>query len=79
MNWDTIEGKWRDLKGRVRSRWGKFTDDDVDLLAGKKDQLVGKIQERYGVMRDEAEKQVDEWIKTLDERDKKAPSPPRHA
>jgi uncharacterized protein YjbJ (UPF0337 family) len=77
MNWDTIEGKWKDMKGRVRSQWAKLTDDDLKMLAGKKDQLVGKIQERYGVMRDEAERQVDDWLQKLDVRDKNAPPPPR--
>ncbi len=75
MNWDTIEGKWRDLKGQVKSRWGKLTDDDMAMLSGKKDQLVGKIQERYGVMRDEAELQVDDWLKKLNVRGKNVPPP----
>jgi uncharacterized protein YjbJ (UPF0337 family) len=65
MNWDTIEGKWDQLKGQLRSKWGKLTDDDVTQLAGKKDRLVGKLQERYGLMKDAAERQVDEWIDSL--------------
>lgn len=66
MNWDIVEGKWDQFKGDLKSRWAKFTDDDVKHLQGKKDQLVGKIQERYGVMKDDAERQVDEWLKKLD-------------
>jgi uncharacterized protein YjbJ (UPF0337 family) len=61
MNWDQIEGKWKELKGSVKERWGKLTDDDLNVIGGKKDQLVGHIQERYGIARDEAQKQVDDW------------------
>jgi uncharacterized protein YjbJ (UPF0337 family) len=65
MNWDQIEGKWDQMKGQVKSKWNKLTDDDVGNLAGKKDQVVGKIVERYGIVKDEAERQLDQWIKTL--------------
>ena len=61
MNWDQIEGKWKELKGSVKERWGRLTDDDLNVIGGKKDQLVGHIQERYGIAKDEAQKQVDEW------------------
>ncbi|TQM94042.1 CsbD family protein [Roseinatronobacter monicus] len=61
MNWDQIEGKWKQIKGSAKDQWGKLTDDDLDQAAGKRDKLVGKIQERYGIAKDEAEKQVDEW------------------
>jgi len=61
MNWDRIEGNWKQFKGKAKSQWGKLTDDDLDVLEGKKDQLVGKIQERYGIKKDEAERQVDAW------------------
>jgi uncharacterized protein YjbJ (UPF0337 family) len=59
MNWDRIEGNWKQLTGKVKEQWGKLTDDDIDVIAGKRDQLVGKIQEQYGITKDEAEKQVD--------------------
>ena len=59
MNWDRIEGNWKQFKGKVKEQWGKLTDDDIDVIAGKRDQLVGKIQEQYGITKDEAEKQVD--------------------
>jgi uncharacterized protein YjbJ (UPF0337 family) len=62
MNWKEFEGRWNQITGQVRSQWGKLTDDDLTLVAGKRDQLIGKVQERYGILKDEAEKQVDEWI-----------------
>src|ERR1700675_518296 len=61
MNSDQIKGKWKQLKGSVRERWGKLTDDDLDVIDGQSDQLIGKLQERYGIARQEAQKQVDEW------------------
>jgi uncharacterized protein YjbJ (UPF0337 family) len=59
MNQDILEGKWTQLKGRVKEQWGKLTDDDLDRIAGKSEQLVGMIQERYGIAREEAQRQVD--------------------
>ncbi len=67
MNWDRIEGNWKQIKGRVTAQWGKLTDDDFDVVAGRREQLAGKIQERYGVAKDEAEKQVAEWESKADE------------
>jgi uncharacterized protein YjbJ (UPF0337 family) len=64
MNWDQVEGKWKQAAGKIREKWGKLTDDDLHVIAGKRDQLVGKIQERYGIAKDEAERQVDEFSKT---------------
>jgi uncharacterized protein YjbJ (UPF0337 family) len=61
MNWDRIEGNWKQLKGKVKAQWGDLTDDDFDVVAGRRDQLAGKIQERYGVAKDEAERQVKAW------------------
>jgi uncharacterized protein YjbJ (UPF0337 family) len=61
MNQDIFEGNWRQFKGKVKEQWGKLTDDDLDVIAGKRDQLVGRIQERYGVARDEAEKQLQDF------------------
>ena len=58
MNWDRIEGNWKEFKGRVREQWGKLTDDDLERAAGKRDQLIGRIQERYGIAREVAERQV---------------------
>ena len=61
MNWDRIEGHWKQVAGRVKEQWGKLTDDDLDIVAGRREQLAGKIQERYGVAKDEAELQLAEW------------------
>jgi len=68
MNWDRIEGNWKQFMGKARQQWGKLTDDDWHYVAGKKDQLIGRVQERYGVSRDDAQKQADEWARQLDER-----------
>lgn len=62
MNWDIVEGKWKQLKGDVRSNWGKLTDDDLDLIAGKREKLAGTLQERYGKGRDEVERDIDDWL-----------------
>ena len=62
MNWDRVEGNWRQFSGKVKEKWGKLTDDDLQVINGQQDQLVGRIQERYGVAKDEAQKQVKTWI-----------------
>jgi uncharacterized protein YjbJ (UPF0337 family) len=62
MNEDTLKGQWLQLKGRVRERWGKLTDDDLDQIEGKTEQLAGRIQERYGLARDEARREIDTWM-----------------
>ena len=64
MNWDIIEGKWTEYKGKAQAQWGKLTDDDLDTVAGKRDQLEGKIQERYGIAKDQVRKDVDTWYGT---------------
>jgi uncharacterized protein YjbJ (UPF0337 family) len=61
MNSDQLKGKWKQIKGSAREHWGKLTDDDIEVIGGKRDQLIGKIQERYGIAREEAQKQVDDW------------------
>lgn len=61
MNWDRIEGNWTQLKGKVKEQWGKLTDDDLDVVAGRRDQLAGKLQDRYGYAKDETEKQINSW------------------
>jgi uncharacterized protein YjbJ (UPF0337 family) len=66
MNWDQIEGKWKQFKGSVRTKWGKLTDDDFDVIAGKRQALSGKLQERYGLAKEEAEKQISEFVRSLD-------------
>lgn len=58
MNQDTMQGTWRQFKGKVQEQWGKLTDDDLDVIDGKREQLLGRIQERYGVAREKAEEQL---------------------
>lgn len=65
MNWDRVEGNWKQLTGKVREQWGKLTDDDITVVNGKQEQLVGRIQERYGIAKDEAEQQVKTWTDKL--------------
>jgi uncharacterized protein YjbJ (UPF0337 family) len=65
MNWDQVEGKWKQYSGKVREKWGKLTDSDVEMIKGQRQQLVGKIQERYGIAKDEAERQVNEFTTGL--------------
>jgi uncharacterized protein YjbJ (UPF0337 family) len=62
MNWDQVAGQWKQMKGNVKEKFGKLTDDDINVIAGKRDQLVGKIQERYGIAKEEAQKRADEWM-----------------
>ncbi|SIT80256.1 CsbD family protein [Pontibaca methylaminivorans] len=61
MNWDEVKGKWKQMKGDVKVKWGELTDDDLDQIDGHREKLIGKIQERYGKARDAAEREVDEW------------------
>ena len=61
MNWDRIEGNWKQFRGKVKEQWGKLTDDDLDRIAGKRDQLAGRLQNAYGIGKDEAEKQLNDW------------------
>ncbi|MDO3720748.1 CsbD family protein [Marinobacter sp. chi1] len=61
MNKDTIEGNWKELKGKVKEQWGKLTDDRLDEIAGRREQLAGEIQQAYGVTRDEADKQIKDF------------------
>lgn len=66
MNWDKIEGGWKQFKGKLREQWGRLTDDDVDVVEGKREKLVGRIQERYGITKDEAEREIREWLEMLE-------------
>jgi len=65
MNWDRIEGNWKQFKGKAKQKWAELTDDDIETLKGKKDELIGKIQERKGIARDKAENEVKEWANSL--------------
>jgi uncharacterized protein YjbJ (UPF0337 family) len=61
MNWDRIAGNWKQVVGKAKTQWGKLTDDDLDVVAGRREQLAGRIQERYGITKDEVEKQIAAW------------------
>jgi len=58
MNWNIVEGNWKQFKGKVKAQWGKLTNDHLDVIAGNRDQLAGKIQEAYGITKDETEQQI---------------------
>ncbi len=62
MNKDILEGKWKQLRGNIKHTWGKLTDDDISQINGQRDKLAGKLQERYGYSRDEAERQIDNFL-----------------
>jgi uncharacterized protein YjbJ (UPF0337 family) len=64
MNWDQVEGNWKQLRGKVREKWGDLTDDDLDRIAGRREQFVGKLQERCGYAKQQAEREVDELART---------------
>lgn len=76
MNWDQLQGKWKQSKGAFREKWGKLTDDDLDVIAGKRDQLVGRIQERYGLAKEVAQEQADAFVDAMNDADA-ATAPPR--
>lgn len=83
MNWEHVEANWKQLKGQLKAKWGKLTDDDMKVLSGKKDQLVSKLQERYGILKDDAERQIDAWISTVKPSERRDEEPrekthPRH-
>lgn len=65
MNWDTVEGNWKQFTGKVKEKWGKLTDDDLTVINGKRDQLAGKVQEYYGISKDEAEEQLKDFEKNI--------------
>jgi uncharacterized protein YjbJ (UPF0337 family) len=66
MNWEQVEGKWKQYSGKLKEKWGKLTDDDLQQIAGQRDQLAGKLQERYGIAKEAAEKQIDEFSRSLE-------------
>ena len=62
MHWDRVEGNWKEFKGKVQLQWGKLTNDDLDVIEGKRTELAGRLQQRYGVAKDEAERDIDTWL-----------------
>ncbi len=67
MNWDRIQGNWKQVVGKAKVQWGKLTDDELNLISGKRDQLAGKIQERYGVAKEVADTQISDWASKADD------------
>jgi uncharacterized protein YjbJ (UPF0337 family) len=65
MDWNRVEGNWKQVKGQVKEKWGKLTDDELDKMNGRREQLEGKIQERYGIAKEQAKKDVDAWFNTV--------------
>jgi uncharacterized protein YjbJ (UPF0337 family) len=69
MNWDQAAGNWKQLSGKIKARWGKLSEDHLAQIDGRKDELIGKIQEIYGATKDEAERQIDDWVRGASEFD----------
>lgn len=65
MTWDHIAGNWKHLMGQVKQKWGKFTEDDLAIIAGKREELAGFLQKHYGIAKEQAEKDADEFAKLL--------------
>jgi uncharacterized protein YjbJ (UPF0337 family) len=65
MDWNRIEGNWKQFKGKIQEKWGELTDDDIDKMAGNREQFEGKIQEKYGIGKDQAKRNVDDWLNSL--------------
>jgi uncharacterized protein YjbJ (UPF0337 family) len=65
MNWDQIEGKWKQIKGSAKQQWGKLTDDDLDFISGSKDKLIGRLQERYGIQKEDAQARATAWLDSV--------------
>lgn len=63
MNRDRIEGNWTELKGKVQQQWGKLTNDDLDVIEGRRKELSGRLQQRYGYAKEQAEREIDDWLK----------------
>jgi uncharacterized protein YjbJ (UPF0337 family) len=73
MNWDRIEGNWKQLRGKLLEQWGKLTDDELNMIGGRREVLAGRIQELYGVSKDEAEKQIGNFERMVSEHEPKRP------
>jgi uncharacterized protein YjbJ (UPF0337 family) len=65
MNWDQVKGNWKQLKGKAKQMWGDLTDDELDVIEGKREELIGRLQAKYGLAKEEAEEKVDDWVKKL--------------
>lgn len=78
MNWDQIEGQWKEMKGGVREHWGKLTDDELTRIAGKRDRLAGLLQKKYGLAKEAVEEQISEFERMLDSDTREDRPPTRH-
>jgi uncharacterized protein YjbJ (UPF0337 family) len=67
MDWDQLQGRWTQMRGTLRRRWGRLTEDDLDIIAGNRDTFVGRVQERYSIDRQEAQQRIEEWLRALEE------------
>ena len=67
MDWDRIKGRWKQVSGQAKQQWGKLTDDDLEFIAGNRDQFAGRLQERYGIAKEEAERQLTDWHQGMEE------------
>ena len=67
MTWDQVGGKWPQMRGSLRHRWGRLTEEDLDVIAGKKEIFIGRVQERYSISREEARQRIEEWLQPLQE------------
>jgi uncharacterized protein YjbJ (UPF0337 family) len=65
MNWDQVKGNWKQVKGKAKQMWGDFTDDELDVIDGKREELIGRLQARYGYNREKAEEEADNWVRKL--------------
>ena len=65
MNWDQVQGNWKQFKGKAQQVWGDFTDDELDIIQGKREELVGRLQKKYGYTKERAEQEADRWVSDL--------------
>ena len=66
MDWDRLEGDWKQLRGKAKQRWGQLTDDDLTIIKGRRDQLEGKLQERYGYAKSQARREIEDWYRSTE-------------
>ena len=78
MDWNRVEGNWKQFKGAAKEKWGKLTDDDLNVIEGRREQLEGKLQQRYGFAKDQIRKDVDDWFRHAEVRLASEHQKPRH-
>jgi len=65
LDWNRVEGNWKQFKGKIKEKWGELTDDEIDKMEGSREQFEGKIQEKYGIGKDQSKRNIDDWLNTL--------------